>query len=187
MRQVIRQWKEHSDGMHSNLYDMYNVMYAVVFDTAMCFAIMNDSVITHRFNGFEVEFDMMSPKQKALLSTVIDTAKYSVANCPFVKNVSMTNVVDEEPSAPWCDCELVFAVFMDEELATAKSFEDLVTRADTFGVVLQEILNRGNSCDPAHNNFIVRSLECLTVQLSGGLNDSNRVRGQGMLLRALDF
>jgi hypothetical protein len=165
MRQVLRQWKENSDGMHSSLYELYSVMYMVVFETPMCFAVMSERIMTHQFNGFEIEFALMSPAQKALLSEILEAGEYSVTNCQFVKNVSMTNIKDDEPGAPWCDTNTLFSLFVEEELVTADCLATFAVRTDTFAVMLQDMFNRGTMDNEAHFNYLARLLEMLQTQL----------------------
>jgi hypothetical protein len=160
-RVIIEQWKERSSAMHETLLEMYVVMYRVVFETKVCFAVMSNSVMTHEFNGFEIDFKIMSGVQKTALLELLQPMNYHISNCPFVNNVSMTGFPREPNDGTWCNTRKFFATFVDNELSTARDYEEAVLRADTLSVVLQDMLVSSTRIAPAHAQFLQILIEAI--------------------------
>jgi hypothetical protein len=160
-RLIIEQWKDRCSAVHETLMEVYVAMYRVVFETRICFAVMSNSIMTHEYNGFEVEFSIMSAAQKTKLLELLQPMNYNIANCPFVNNVSMTGFPREANDGTWCNTRRFFATFVDNELSTARDYEEAVMRADTLSIVLQDMLISSTRIAPAHAQFLQIMIEAI--------------------------
>jgi hypothetical protein len=165
---VIRQWKDKSASMHDKLLGMYVVMYRVVFETPSCFAVMNNSIFTHEFNGFEIDFALLSQTQRKALLAVLDVKNYHISYCPFLDNISMTGFPRDPDEADWCDTQRFFAIFVDMELSSAPSYEGGLLRADTMSVVLQDMLVSSTRMAPSHARYLQCVLEAIDIVAAAG-------------------
>jgi hypothetical protein len=161
MRLVLEQWRDKSTVMHETLVELYVVLYRVVFETATCFAVMNTSVFTHEFNGFEVGFELMSQPQRLALGAVLDHMDYHISHCPFLDTISLTGFQKDECESDWCNTQQLFSTFVDMELASAVGYPEGLLRADTLSIVLQDMLVSSTRIAPKHAQYLQTLLEVI--------------------------
>jgi hypothetical protein len=160
-RLVLAKWRTNLEHTGTALLENYTVMYEVVFNTPVCFAMMKMCLMTHTVNGFEIPVSWLTQSQSLAFDAILAEGNYTHAYCQFVKNDSFTNIADTEPEQPWCNPRQLYALFIDEELSCSLSVVDFMARVDTFHFLLQNLIQTTMHTTPGSRNYMQRLTESL--------------------------
>jgi hypothetical protein len=173
-RVLLQQWSFMTLAMHSSLRDRYRVFFRILFDTPLNFSVAltndrtTDCMLTHDIAGFEVKLALLTAAQTQQLARLIETVTHREAFCAFERKLTHTAFVDGDTARPWCNIPSLFALFLDEELVSARDFPERAMRAEAMSYVLQDMLASQCHLPSARVNCLQRAIELIFDTVAAG-------------------